>query len=72
MKDAAEFDVVVASHQAVFAESAFLKRRFVWRLVAVVEGDCLKNNERAQLRQKLKQVRKNHTRNNEVCIYMYV
>lgn len=57
MKNAADFDVVVASHQALFADGVFLRRRFVWRLVVVVEGHCLKSSEKAQLCQKLKQVR---------------
>lgn len=63
MKDPAEFDLVVSSHEALCAEGNFFKKRFLWRLVIVDEGHRLfvvkkRGTEKSsQLSQKLKQVR---------------
>eukprot|EP00903_Cladosiphon_okamuranus_P009406 g8970.t1 len=61
MKELAEFDVVLSSHEALCSEGVFFKKRFLWRLVIVDEGHRLfaaKKSDKLQLQlsQKLKQV----------------
>lgn len=63
MKDLADFDLVLSSYEALCAEGVFFKKRFLWRLVVIVdEGQGLflvkKKNDKSQsqLSQKLKQV----------------
>lgn len=62
MRDLAEFDAVVSSHEALCAEGIFFKKRFLWRLVIVDEGHRLfavkkRGSDKSHLSQKLKQVR---------------
>ncbi|CAM9201270.1 unnamed protein product [Scytosiphon promiscuus] len=56
MKDPAEFDVVVTTHETLPAEGSFFKKRFLWQVVIVDEGQDRLRNDKTQLSQKLKQV----------------
>ncbi|CAN0322190.1 unnamed protein product, partial [Hapterophycus canaliculatus] len=51
MKDAAEFDVVVTTHETLSAEGSFLKKRLLWQLVIVEEGHGRLRNDKTQLSQ---------------------
>lgn len=57
MKDPAEFDVVVTSHETLSSEGSFFRKRFLWQLVIVDDGENRLRNDKTQLSQKLKQVR---------------
>lgn len=54
LKDLAEFDVVVASYDAILAEGKFFRTKFLWQLVIVDEAHNL-TNDKSQLSQKLMQ-----------------